>query len=68
MKRMCRLCGVRRARAVSKKRRANPGMKQRKGHDICRQCFESLSDAAASKVLESIQVFRNTTEVNDHGS
>lgn len=41
MRRLCRVCRKRPAKTLS---RRTGRIKQTKGHDMCRQCFESVKD------------------------
>jgi hypothetical protein len=51
MKQLCGKCGKRRPLSIVTKRHRNPGHKVRKGHDLCRACFEAQLDSNRAREL-----------------
>lgn len=63
MEHVCKRCGVRPARCISKKRHARKQWRYVKGHDLCRQCFESTADSAKSRSFETAEIAWDAPQV-----
>lgn len=66
MRHICRICGVRPALALSKHPNARHGIGQKKHHDVCRQCWDSIISSAKARALAESEMSTTPTPAPIH--